>query len=131
MWFITMKPIINATLLTTCVGYPCSEWSNSGSVGALPKPREKPPRAKIQSVRSVKSNSTDSTSASSDSSQRDSFYRRPDLGENVTMKTSIKLLLCLENTQYPSLIGNINELQANVQQQTSWLLSPKRYSSLQ
>ncbi|XP_013877695.1 adhesion G-protein coupled receptor G4 [Austrofundulus limnaeus] len=57
-----------------------SEWSNSGSVGALPKPREKPQRAAIPSVRSVKSNSTDSTSASSDSSQRDSFCRRPDLG---------------------------------------------------
>ncbi|XP_017276797.3 adhesion G-protein coupled receptor G4 [Kryptolebias marmoratus] len=57
-----------------------SEWSNSASVGALPKSRENPSRAAIPSLRSVQSNSTDSTSASSDSSRRDSSCRRPDLG---------------------------------------------------
>ncbi|XP_054586687.2 adhesion G-protein coupled receptor G4 isoform X2 [Nothobranchius furzeri] len=57
-----------------------SEWSNSASMGALPKPKEKAPRAAIPSVRSVKSNSTESTSASSDSSRRDSSCRRPYLG---------------------------------------------------
>uniref|UniRef100_A0A3Q3A7J1 Adhesion G protein-coupled receptor G4b n=1 Tax=Kryptolebias marmoratus TaxID=37003 RepID=A0A3Q3A7J1_KRYMA len=54
-------------------------WSNSASVGALPKSRENPSRAAIPSLRSVQSNSTDSTSASSDSSRRDSSCRRPDL----------------------------------------------------
>ncbi|KAM9728985.1 adhesion G-protein coupled receptor G4 [Menidia menidia] len=57
-----------------------SEWSNSASVGVQTKPKEKLPRATMPSVRSVKSNSTESTSASSDSSQRDSFFRRPNLG---------------------------------------------------
>ncbi|CAG5872189.1 unnamed protein product [Menidia menidia] len=60
-----------------------SEWSNSASVGVQTKPKEKLPRATMPSVRSVKSNSTESTSASSDSSQRDSFFRRPNLGERA------------------------------------------------
>ncbi|XP_033182236.1 adhesion G-protein coupled receptor G6-like [Anabas testudineus] len=60
-----------------------SEWSNSNSVGVVPKPRSHPPRASaasVPSVRSVKSSSTDSTSASSDSSHRDSSCKRPNLG---------------------------------------------------
>nr|XP_033502591.1 adhesion G-protein coupled receptor G4 [Epinephelus lanceolatus] len=57
-----------------------SEWSNSASVGVMAKPKSKPPRAPVPSVRSVKSSSTESTSASSDSSQRDSSCKRPNLG---------------------------------------------------
>ncbi|XP_074528571.1 adhesion G-protein coupled receptor G4 [Halichoeres trimaculatus] len=57
-----------------------SEWSNSASVGVMPKPRANPPRTSVPSVRSVKSSSTDSTSASSDSSRRELSCKRPDLG---------------------------------------------------
>uniref|UniRef100_A0A3Q2FXF7 Adhesion G protein-coupled receptor G4b n=1 Tax=Cyprinodon variegatus TaxID=28743 RepID=A0A3Q2FXF7_CYPVA len=56
---------------------------NSASVRVLAKPKEKRSRAAVPSVRSVNSNSTESTSASSDSSQRDSFCKRPNLGEET------------------------------------------------
>ncbi|XP_068187778.1 adhesion G-protein coupled receptor G4-like [Antennarius striatus] len=56
-----------------------SEWSNSASTGVVVKPKAKPPRSSVPSVRSVKSSSTDSTSASSDSSQRNSSCERPNL----------------------------------------------------
>ncbi|CAF92806.1 unnamed protein product, partial [Tetraodon nigroviridis] len=63
----------------TCV--PCSEWSNSASVGGVARSRSHPPRASLPSVHSVNSSSTDSTSTSSDSSQKDLAYRRANLGE--------------------------------------------------
>ncbi|KAK5858800.1 hypothetical protein PBY51_002915 [Eleginops maclovinus] len=57
-----------------------SDYSNSGSVGVTAKPKSNPPKAPVPSLDSVKSSSTDSTSASSDSSQRDSSFKRPNLG---------------------------------------------------